>query len=94
LEDLLGKYQTDPHFKAVADAGRHFVHNNTALTNASRLDLGMTPLEHPTENAPSPYAVDDLKRYWNAKAMFDKLKPGEIAVRTREEGNGGLSEID
>src|SRR6202044_2299677 len=47
IQDMLHLYQTDPHFVAVADASRHYVHNNTALVNASRGELGMEVFDPP-----------------------------------------------
>lgn len=42
-EHLLGMYKTNPHFKVVADAARHYVHNNSGIVNGSRLAVGMEP---------------------------------------------------
>lgn len=44
INKILELYKTDPHFKTIADASRHYVHNNEALVDGSRVAIGKEPL--------------------------------------------------
>jgi hypothetical protein len=76
IKDMLDRYASDPHFKAVADAARHYVHNNSALVNAGRIELGMEPLVEPESYEPK----------FLGHSQAPTLKPGEASGIILQDG--------
>lgn len=70
IKAILNEYHTNPKFKEVADAGRHYVHNNEQIVNASRGALGMKTFADPipgrslSDFGRAKFPVDDGNNYW------------------------------